>query len=89
MATEPPDQVTFASGERGTGFSEFIRRVCGGDERAAVKLAERYGPAIHRVVRVRLHDRRLRGSIESGDIGQSVLASFFVPTQAVALRASV
>jgi hypothetical protein len=89
MATEPPDQVTFAWDDRRTGFSGFIRRVRGGDERAAVKLVERYGPAIHRVVGVRLHDRRLRGLIESGDIGQSVLAPFFVPTKAVALRASV
>jgi hypothetical protein len=58
--------------------------VRGGDERAAVKLVERYGPAIRRVMRVRLHDRRFRGPIESGDICRSLLASFVVPTKAVA-----
>ncbi len=80
MATEPADQVTFTSGAGDTGFSGFIRRVRGGDERAAVKLVERYGPAIRRVVRVRLRNQRLRRLIESGDICQSVFASFFVRT---------
>jgi hypothetical protein len=89
MANEPTDQVTFAAGQRDTPVSGFIRRVRGRAERAAVKPVERYRPAIHRVVWVRLHDRRIRGPIESGDIGESVLAPFFVPTQAAALRASV
>jgi hypothetical protein len=80
MAPEPPDQVTFASGERDTGFSEFIRRVRGGDERAAVRLVERSGPAIRRAVRLRLRDPELQRLIESVDIGQSVFASFFVRT---------
>ena len=51
-----------------------------GDERAAVELVERYGPAIRRVVRVRLRDPRLHRLIESGDICQSAFASFFVRT---------
>jgi RNA polymerase sigma-70 factor (ECF subfamily) len=61
-------------------FTEFIRRVRGGDEQAARELVRRYEPAIRRAVRVRLRDRRLRRLIESVDICQSVFASFFVRT---------
>jgi RNA polymerase sigma factor (sigma-70 family) len=61
-------------------FSEFIRRVRNGDERAAVQLVERYGPTIRRAVRVRLRNPRLQRLIESVDICQSVFASFFVRT---------
>ncbi len=80
MATEPTDQATFTAGARDADFSEFMRRVRSGDERAAVELVERYGPAIRRVVRVRLRDPRLHRLIESGDICQSAFASFFVRT---------
>jgi hypothetical protein len=72
MATEPTDQVTFTSGAGDSGFSDFIRRVRRGDERAAEELVERYGPAIRRVVRVRLRDPRLQRLMDSGDICQSV-----------------
>jgi RNA polymerase sigma-70 factor (ECF subfamily) len=57
----------------------LIRRIRGGDEAAAAELVRRYEPAIRRRVRVwlRMQDPRLRRVVESMDITQSVLASFF------------
>jgi RNA polymerase sigma-70 factor (ECF subfamily) len=59
-------------------FLDLIRRVRRGDDRAAAKLVEEYEPAIRRVVRLQMRDNRLRRVLDSSDIGQSVLASFFV-----------
>src|SRR5262249_16054912 len=59
-------------------FVELIRLVREGDETAAAELVRRYEPAIRRVVRVHLRDRRLRRLLDSTDICQSVLATFFV-----------
>jgi RNA polymerase sigma-70 factor (ECF subfamily) len=61
-----------------TPFPELIRRVRGGEAEAASELVERYEPAIRRAVRVRLVDARLRRLLDSTDICQSVLGSFFV-----------
>jgi RNA polymerase sigma factor (sigma-70 family) len=59
-------------------FQEFIRRIRGGDEEAAVELVRTYEPAIRRAARVRLVDTRLQRLFDSMDISQSVFASFFV-----------
>jgi RNA polymerase sigma-70 factor (ECF subfamily) len=59
-------------------FQELIGRVRGGDEQAAADLIRQYEPAIRRIVRLQLRDRRLRRVLDSDDIGQSVLASFFL-----------
>ena len=59
-------------------FVELIRLVREGDETAAAELVRRYEPAIRRVVRIHLRDRRLRRLLDSTDICQSVLATFFV-----------
>jgi RNA polymerase sigma factor (sigma-70 family) len=59
-------------------FRELIDRVRAGDERAAADLVRRYEPAIRRAARVRLRDPRLGRLLDSMDICQSVLASFFV-----------
>jgi RNA polymerase sigma-70 factor (ECF subfamily) len=59
-------------------FADLIRRVRDGDEDAAADLVRRYEPAIRRVVRVHLRDPRLRRVLDSTDVCQSVLASFFV-----------
>jgi RNA polymerase sigma-70 factor (ECF subfamily) len=59
-------------------FAELIRRVRAGDEAAAGELVRRYEPAIRRVVRVHLRDPRLRRVLDSTDVCQSVLATFFV-----------
>jgi RNA polymerase sigma factor (sigma-70 family) len=59
-------------------FESLIRRVREGDERAAEDLVRRYEPAIRRAARVRLLDTRLNRLLDSMDICQSVLMSFFV-----------
>ncbi|WP_165235614.1 RNA polymerase sigma factor [Aquisphaera insulae] len=59
-------------------FDELIRRVRAGDPAAAAELVRTYEPAIRRAVRFRLADAHLGSVLESMDICQSVLASFFV-----------
>jgi RNA polymerase sigma-70 factor (ECF subfamily) len=59
-------------------FTDLIRRVRSGDEKAAAELVRRYEPAIRTAVRVRLTDPGLRRYLDSMDICQSVLANFFV-----------
>jgi len=59
------------------GFHEFIRRIRAGDEQAAVDLVRRYEPAIRTEIRMRLCDPRLYRTLDSMDICQSVLSSFF------------
>jgi RNA polymerase sigma-70 factor (ECF subfamily) len=63
-------------------FRELIRRIRDGDERAATELVHRYEPLIRREVRMQLQDQRLGRILESMDVCQSVLASFFVRTAA-------
>jgi RNA polymerase sigma-70 factor (ECF subfamily) len=64
-----PEELTFA---------ELMQRVRAGDEEAAAVLVRRYEPSIRRAVRIRLSDARLGRVLDSMDICQSVLASFFV-----------
>ena len=59
-------------------FRDLIRRVRAGEEQAAVELLQRYEPAIRRTVRARLRDSQLRRVLDSMDISQAVLTSFFV-----------
>jgi RNA polymerase sigma-70 factor (ECF subfamily) len=59
-------------------FSELIQAVRSGDQEAAAELVRRYEPAIRRVVRFKLSDPRLRRVIDTVDICQGVLGSFFV-----------
>jgi RNA polymerase sigma-70 factor (ECF subfamily) len=59
-------------------FHDLLRRVRAGDEAAAAELVRCYEPAIRRTVRFQLRDSRLRRILDSVDICQSVLASFFV-----------
>jgi RNA polymerase sigma factor (sigma-70 family) len=63
-----------------TRFQDLIRRVRARDEAAAAELVGRYESAIRRVVRIHLRDARLRRVLDSTDVCQSVLASFFVRT---------
>jgi RNA polymerase sigma factor (sigma-70 family) len=58
-------------------FTDLIQRVRTGDDQAAAEVVRRYEPAIRVAVRVRLTDPRLRRYLDSMDICQSVLASFF------------
>jgi RNA polymerase sigma factor (sigma-70 family) len=59
-------------------FQELLQRVRAGDQDAARELVRRYEPAIRRAVRFRLAGSRLGRLLDSMDICQSVLASFFV-----------
>jgi RNA polymerase sigma factor (sigma-70 family) len=59
-------------------FEELIRRVRAWDQEAAAELVRRYEPAIRRAVRFRLADARLGNVLDSMDVCQSVLRSFFV-----------
>ena len=59
-------------------FEDLIRRVRSWDQEAAAELVRRYEPAIRRAVRVRLANARLGNLLDSMDICQSVLRSFFV-----------
>lgn len=61
-------------------FDELIRRVRNRDEEAARELATRYESAIRRAVRIHLRDPKMRQVLDSMDVCQSVLASFFVRT---------
>jgi RNA polymerase sigma-70 factor (ECF subfamily) len=65
-------------------YAGFIRRLRAGDESAAEELVRRYEPEIRLETRVmlRMRDARLRRVMDSVDVCQSVLASFF-------LRASI
>src|SRR6516164_3168345 len=59
-------------------IDELIRRVRAGDQDAAAVLVKRYEPAIRRAVRFRLPDAGLAALLDSMDICQSVLGSFFI-----------
>lgn len=59
-------------------FRELMARVRQGDQEAATELVTRYEPTIRRVVRIRLTNTSLHPLLDSMDICQSVMASFFV-----------
>jgi RNA polymerase sigma factor (sigma-70 family) len=60
-------------------FGELITRVRAGDAGAAAEVIRHYEPALRRAVRLRLRrDPRLCRLLDSVDICQSVMASFFV-----------
>jgi RNA polymerase sigma factor (sigma-70 family) len=61
-----------------TSFKELIAKVRAGNQDAAAELVQRYEPAIRRAVRFRLAGSRLASYLDSMDICQSVLASFFL-----------
>jgi RNA polymerase sigma-70 factor (ECF subfamily) len=58
-------------------FHDLIQRVQAGDEQAAEELVRHYEPTIRLVVRRRLTDPRMRRLLDSMDICQSVLGTFF------------
>lgn len=59
-------------------FTDLVARIRSGDEQAAAELVRQYEPLVRREIRFRLTDRRLRRSLDSIDICQSAMASFFV-----------
>ena len=79
--------VPFASEDRrgspvpdGQQFRELIQRVRDRDPEAARELILRYESAIRRVIRIRMRDAGMRRLLDSTDICQSVMASFFIRT---------
>lgn len=70
----PPSSPSDPTGGGG-GFARLITRVRAGDEAAAAELEHTYGPALRRMVRMRMRQRREAGS---EDVCQSVMRSFFV-----------
>lgn len=61
-------------------FKQLIERVRAGDQSAAEELVRDYESLVRREVRMRLEDNRMRRVLDSMDVCQSVLASFFVRT---------
>lgn len=59
-------------------FQDLIGRVRAGEDQAAAELVRRFEPMVRRAARVRLADPRLGRVLDSMDICQSVMASFFV-----------
>ncbi len=59
-------------------FHVLIGRLRRGDPDAAREIVARYENEVRRAIRVRLTDPRLRRTLDSMDICQSVLANFFV-----------
>lgn len=59
-------------------FPEFLRRIRSGDEQATAELVRRYEPILRREIRLHLNDPSLARLVDSSDICQSVLASFFL-----------
>jgi RNA polymerase sigma factor (sigma-70 family) len=58
-------------------IEDLVERVRAGDQAAAAELVRDYEPYIRRAVRIQLRDPRLRAGIDTADVCQSVLASFF------------
>jgi RNA polymerase sigma-70 factor (ECF subfamily) len=61
-----------------SSFGELVARIRQGDQQAAAEMVRLYEPAIRRAVRFRLRSAPLRQALDSMDICQSVLGSFFV-----------
>lgn len=59
-------------------FVSYVGRLRSGDEVALEELVERYAPVIRLEARMRLRSAHLRAVLDSMDICQSVLKSFFL-----------
>src|SRR3954447_9782077 len=59
-------------------FADFLGRIRAGDEQAAAELVRRYESAVGIEIRMRLASARVRRVLDTMDICQSVLASFFL-----------
>jgi RNA polymerase sigma factor (sigma-70 family) len=61
-----------------SAFAELVARIRTGDQQAAVELVRLYEPVIRRAIRFRLSNAGLRSTLDSMDICQSVMGSFFL-----------
>lgn len=57
-------------------LQEFFARIRGGDEEAVEAMLREMDPFLRRVIRMRLHDGRLRRAVDTTDILQSLLEDF-------------
>src|SRR5262245_43137591 len=81
----PPGLAWSAYNSRGPGgatmeaasFNELLQHARAGNQQAAALLVRRYEPTIRRIVRLRLATVPLTALLDSTDICQSVLVSFF------------
>ena len=62
----------------GETFADFLRRIRAGDTEAASEFVRKYEPEIRMEAKLRMRDPRLHRVVDSMDICQSVLASFFI-----------
>ena len=58
-------------------FAVLLKKVRSGDDQAAADLVRQFEPLVRREVRLRLEDQSLSRTLESMDICQSVMGSFF------------
>ena len=61
-------------------FMQLIERVKSGEAKAAEELLRQYEPTVRRAIRVRMVNPTLRRTVDSMDLCQSVMGSFFVRT---------
>ena len=66
--------------EMADSVASLITRIRRGDEEAAAILVREYEPELRREIRLRLRGARLQSVLDSMDICQSVLGSFFART---------
>src|SRR5262249_59760573 len=64
--------------EEEPGFGALMARLRAGAGAAATQLVQTYEKEIRRTIRLKLTDPRLRRTLDSMDICQSVLGNFFV-----------
>lgn len=74
---DPPEGFVMSEEQPEKSFATLIERVRRGDQQAADEIFKRYEAPVLRTVRVRMFDARLRRVLESGDILQMVMLSFF------------
>jgi RNA polymerase sigma factor (sigma-70 family) len=58
-------------------FPEFLARVRTGDPAAVAAVIARYEPYLHRVIRIRIQNQRLRHACDTADVWQTVMKDFF------------
>ena len=63
-------------------FESFLNRIRAGDQSAAQQLVAQYETELRIIAQSRLRDSRVRRTVDSSDICQSVFASFFVRSAA-------
>jgi DNA-directed RNA polymerase specialized sigma24 family protein len=61
-----------------SSFAELVERIRRGDQQAAAEVVRLYEPIIRRTIRFRLSNANVRNVLDSMDICQAVMGSFFI-----------